>query len=370
MQPSNSNEVAKHRQVRDAISESIRSGNLRPNDRLPAERELARLHNVSYMTARRAVSEMVEAGLLERRGREGTFVRAYGASRLTTTTVHLICPDFDTPAIKTFLRLSLRECEARGWKPHIIRLSPSNERLAVRALQDGELALVLVEGPELQAALGEAMQGANGRAVLIGNRLDGVGVPSVLADDAQAIRLAVRCLRDAGHEEIALVSSHPTHAIDRVQIATWRSCLGTIEKEMGHPVPQNLIVVDTPRHECETQFTYDAVKEYFDNGGTATALITLNDEMALAALAACRASHKPIPDEVSLVNSGDSSMMAVANPAVTCIDVHMDTHIAQAMEFLDAAVEERTNSLDRLRLIEPHLVVRESVAVLQRAVAA
>ncbi|PQV64220.1 DNA-binding transcriptional regulator, LacI/PurR family [Abditibacterium utsteinense] len=355
-------EVAKHRLVREAINHSIRSGEVRPGERLPAERELARLHGVSYMTARRAVTEMVEAGLLERRGREGTFVRAYGASRLSTTVVHLIYPDFDTPSIKAMLRFSLRECENRGWKTHIIRLNPSNERLAVRALQDGELAMVLVEGPELQGALGEAMQKADGRAVLIGNRLDGVGVPSVLADDAQAVRLAVRHLREKGHEKIALLSSHPRHAIDRVQIATWRSSLSAIEREVGHAVPQDLIVINTPRHESETEFTLEGVKAYFERGGKATALITPNDEMALATLAACRASEKNVPEAVSIVNSGDSPMMTVAHPTVTCIDVHLEAHIAQAMEFLDAAVQNLANPFDRLRLIEPHLIERESVA--------
>ncbi len=362
MQAPHSGESTKYRQVQEAISDSIRGGRVLPNERLPAERELARLHNVSYMTARRAVMDMVEAGLLERRGREGTFVRAEGASRLSSTTLHLIYPDFDTPAIKTMLRLSLGECEKRGWKTNIIRLNPNTERVALRALQEKELTLVLVEGPELQGALGEAMQKAEGRAVLLGNRLDGVGVPSVLADDAQAVRLAVQRLRKAGHENIALLSDHPHHAIDRVQVATWRSCLNSIAREIGHSVPQDLIVIGTPRHECVTQYAFESVKVYFESGGVATALVTLTDEMALAALSACRACGKAVPESVSLVNSGDSAMMGLAYPPITCVDVHLEAHIAQAMEFLDAATKDLSNSFDYLRLIEPHLVERESVA--------
>ncbi|MBW3636485.1 MAG: LacI family transcriptional regulator [Armatimonadetes bacterium] len=362
MQASDSSESTKYRQVREAISDSIRTGRILPDGRLPAERELARLHNVSYMTARRAVTEMVEAGLLERRGREGTFVRADGAGRLSTTTLHLIYPDFDTPAIKTMLRLSLGECEKRGWQTNVIRLNPNTERLALRALQDQELAMVLVEGPLLQTALGDAMQRAEGHAVLLGNRLDGVGVPSVLADDAQAVRLAVQRLHQAGHQKIALVSDHPRYAIDRVQIATWRSYLKTIERDVGHTLPQDLIVIGTPRRECVTQYSFEGVKAYFESGGAATALITLNDEIALAALSACRAAGKAVPEAVSLLNCGDSAMMALAHPSITCIDVHLETHIAQAMELLDAAAQDLANPFDCLRLIEPHLVERESVA--------
>lgn len=359
--PASDNSDTKYRQVREAISEMIRSGRVLPDQRLPAERELARLHQVSYMTARRAVTEMVEAGLLERRGREGTFVRAYGAEKLTGTTLHLIYPDFDTPAIKTMLRLSLGECEKRGWETDIIRLNPNTERLALRALQERELALVLVEGPELQGALGEAMQRAQGHAVLIGNRLDGMGVPSVLADDAQAIRLAVGHLHRAGHQKIALVSDHPHHAIDRVQIAAWRSCLSGIEREIGHSVPQDLIVIGTPRHECVTQYAFESIKAYFESGGTATAIITPSDEIAVPALAACRATEKAVPDAVSLVNLGDSPLMSLAFPPITSIDIGLEAHIAQSMEFLDAAARDLANPFDCLRLIEPYLVERDSV---------
>ncbi len=68
------------------------------------------------------------------------------------------------------------------------------------------------------------MQKAVGQAVLIGNRLDALGVPSMMADDAQAIRLLMSHLQGAGHRAIGIVSPHPEHEVDQVQIATWRAC--------------------------------------------------------------------------------------------------------------------------------------------------
>ncbi|BCM91749.1 arabinose metabolism transcriptional repressor [Abditibacteriota bacterium] len=341
--------------MREGVGDSIRDGEVRPGEQLPSERELARRYGVSYMTARRAISEMVEVGLLERRGREGTFVRSYGAAMLATRTLHLMCPDFDTADIKTFLRLGARAGELEGWKTHVIRLSPSNERAAARALEEGDLALVLAAGPELEGVLGSALKAAEGRAVLIGNRLDNEGVPSVLADDSQAIRLAVHHLQDAGHIHIALVSDHPNHAVDRVQIGAWRAAL-------AHEAPQDLIVVNTPRHESATEQTMERVKTYFEHGGKATAIITLADEMALAAMAAVRATGRQVPQDVSLINSGNSPLLGVAHPGVTCIDVHIAEHIEQGLKFLRAAIENESDPFDRLRFVEPHMVERESVA--------
>jgi GntR family transcriptional regulator of arabinose operon len=354
----NTKDLAKHRKVRDAIVDSIRTGEIKQYERLPAERELAKQHNVSYMTARRAVTEMVEEGLLERRGREGTYVRPYGASRLSTTTLHVICHEFDTSDIKAFLRLSVRECEKRGWKHHSIRFSPSNERVAIRAMQEkDELTLVLGIGLDLKGALGDAMQKANGRVVLIGNRLDEVGVPSVLADDAQAIRLAMQRLHEAGHTKIAMVSDRPSYAIDRVQIATWRSALGPL----ANTSHKNLIVVNTAPHASKIESTCASVKAYYESGGDATAIITLRDEMAVATLYACRMLGRSVPEHVSLINSGNSSLMGVTHPTVTCIDVRLDSHIEQAMQFLENALAGTLSPTDKLRLIDPHLVERESV---------
>lgn len=354
-------EAVKHRRVRDQITEAIRRGEFAVGSRLPAERELAARFGVSYMTARRAVTEMVEVDLLERRAREGTYVRGHSRRRVSSPTVNLICSDSESSGFKAFLRLSAREAEARGWRAHVLRLQQDHDRAAVRALENGEMALVLAEGPELGGPLGEAMQKAGGRAVLIGNRLDSVGVPSVLADDTQAIRLAVARLKSAGHRRIALLSDHPDHAIDRVQIAAWRSCFAGEASQ--NELDARLIIVNTPRFESSAEHAYQAVKAFLQSqGDLVTAMVSLHDELGMAALAACRDSNRAVPERMSLVNSGDSPIMAFAHPPVTCIDVNLERHIESAMEMLQAASQGALAPLGLLRLVEPHLIERQSVA--------
>jgi len=351
----------KHQEVRAAIMAAIRSGEFQIGHRLPSERELAERFGVSYMTARRAVSEMVEADLLERRPRQGTYILSHSRKRLSTTTVNLICTAYGSSTLKTFLRLGARAAAARGWRNHMIRLQIGHERPAVRAVESGELALVLVSGPELQGALGAAMQRAQGRAILIGNRLDSLGVPSVLADDAQAIRLAVEHLKSAGHRAIALLSDRPDHAVDRVQIAAWRSCF--LGEWNSRELEKRLIVANTPLFEHQPDYAYQAVRRYLaGKQADATALISLSDEMTLAALAACRDADRPVPQKMSLINSGDSSLMAFANPGVSCVDIRLEQHIQQAFEMLEAALAGNLPSADLLRLVEPRLVARQSVA--------
>lgn len=70
----NRNEEPIYRQIQNAIRRRIDSGQLKPGNPVPSERELARLHKVSLMTARHALSEMARDGIVERRHGAGTFV--------------------------------------------------------------------------------------------------------------------------------------------------------------------------------------------------------------------------------------------------------------------------------------------------------
>lgn len=64
-----------HQQIRDDIEQQIRSGALKPGDRIPFEHELMTQYGVSRMTVNKALTPLDEAGLIERRKRAGSFVR-------------------------------------------------------------------------------------------------------------------------------------------------------------------------------------------------------------------------------------------------------------------------------------------------------
>jgi len=61
-------------QIRDLLHDQIRSGELAPGAQVPSELELVAQYNVSRMTARKALDELVKAGLLFRQRGKGTFV--------------------------------------------------------------------------------------------------------------------------------------------------------------------------------------------------------------------------------------------------------------------------------------------------------
>jgi GntR family transcriptional regulator len=63
-----------YKRIQNAIRQRIESGRLKPGDVVDSERELAKIHSVSLMTARHALADLAREGVVERRHGAGTFV--------------------------------------------------------------------------------------------------------------------------------------------------------------------------------------------------------------------------------------------------------------------------------------------------------
>src|SRR6266404_9792131 len=63
-----------YQRIQAAIRQRIEAGHLKPGDAVTSERELAKAHQVSLMTARHALAGLEREGIVERRRGAGTFV--------------------------------------------------------------------------------------------------------------------------------------------------------------------------------------------------------------------------------------------------------------------------------------------------------
>ena len=65
-----------YKKIQKRILKKVAAGRLKPGDAVDSERELARIHGVSLMTARHALAGLERTGLVERRCGLGTFIAA------------------------------------------------------------------------------------------------------------------------------------------------------------------------------------------------------------------------------------------------------------------------------------------------------
>src|SRR5438034_10806449 len=76
MPSKNRNGLPAYQRIQGDRRERIESGELRSGDVVASERDLARIHQVSLMTARHALTSLEREGIVERRQGIGTFVAA------------------------------------------------------------------------------------------------------------------------------------------------------------------------------------------------------------------------------------------------------------------------------------------------------
>lgn len=74
MAQKNGNSAPAYQRIQRLIRERIEAGKLKPGATVDSERELAKIHQVSLMTARHALAELQREGLVERHRGAGTFV--------------------------------------------------------------------------------------------------------------------------------------------------------------------------------------------------------------------------------------------------------------------------------------------------------
>src|ERR1700728_1645330 len=76
MSGNNHNGTPAYKRIQNAIRKRIDASELKPGDSVASERELAKTHKVSLMTARHALAGLEREGVVERRRGAGTFVAA------------------------------------------------------------------------------------------------------------------------------------------------------------------------------------------------------------------------------------------------------------------------------------------------------
>lgn len=353
--------LPKYHLIKERLVQAIKTGEIRPGERVPAERQLAKQFKVSHMTARRAVDELVEGNVLERRPRDGAYLRQGTRTQFKATTLNIIVPAYDNSIARELRRYATAAAAGLGWGHRIVRVNEDDTRAAIQALRDGDPALIWLWNPQMEALRQAVLQAAD-HAVVIGNRYDDYAVTTVVADDISAMVKATEHLVAAGHRKIGIVGNDPAERIAQVQIAGWRSC---VEAWCDSPTVASRIVWARAMHSsCIAKAAYEAVKQALATAACdVTALITLNDELALGALAACRDSGRPVPERMSLINSGDSPMMEFNNPPVTTIDVDLERHVTVAMDLLGRIVAGEDPKSMPLRIVQPRLIERKSVAI-------
>lgn len=180
----------------------------------------------------------------------------------------------------------------------------------------------------------------------------------VATDDAAAITMALRHLKDLGHRRIGLSLGDRNHY---PSIMKYTAAMRFFEEEgIEHG------------DELTTWTTYGVTSgrmsaaTLLDNG--ATAIACASDQLALGAIRAASLMGLSVPRDVSITGYDDSPLIASMTPPLTTIRQPVERMCQATVDGLMAMLGNRSLAKQRdAMLFEPELVVRESTGPVNAA---
>lgn len=175
--------------------------------------------------------------------------------------------------------------------------------------------------------------------------------PSVRIDNAGATRELVAHLVGQGHERIAVISGPKAnpHTIDRLK--GYREGL----EAAGIVYDPALVVFGA----FSMQSGAEAAREILAMSPRPTAILSMNDEMAIGAIQAMSGSGVTVPRDMAVTGFDDINFAAHSTPSLTTVHQPAEEMGAKACELLIDWIEGKAR--DEAVHVLPHtLVVRES----------
>lgn len=181
-------------------------------------------------------------------------------------------------------------------------------------------------------------------------------LPQVNLDREYAMELKVRHLTELGHRSFAILGmeSDPIYGSRRMQ------GLRKAARRRGLGFRENFQSLSLPGYDLQDyNYGFQLGREYLALKRRASALICLNDRIALGACKVIQEAGVPIPADCSVIGFDNLEVTAWARPALTTIDQQIELMIATAVSMLMQSVRAREPSAER-QSIRPSLRVRES----------
>jgi LacI family transcriptional regulator len=337
----------------------------RQPDRLTIK-DVARAAGVHPATASRALNPRlpgrISAATTERVTRAaaelGYVVDAVGRSLRTqrSATIGVLVPDLLNPFYPPLLRGVERALRANGFEG-LIASTDNDTRREPELLTvfkgrrcDGYLiASAARADPAVDALVAE------GRPVVLVNRLTSAGAPSVTSDDAQGIGAAVRHLRELGHTAIGHITGPPKISVTATRERAFLAAMRAAGLASGPIVRAGQYTAAAGEKACAALLDRAPV----------TAILAGNDMIAVGCYAALDARGLSCPHDVSVVGINNMPLAEWLRPALTTVAIPQEELGAEAARLIVALIDDPDTEVRTLSL-PTELVVRRSTAAPSR----
>ncbi len=273
----------------------------------------------------------------------------------STRTIALVIPDLRNPHFCEYATAIEESARASGY--HLLLFSTTlNDEYAVDIFKDlarrrfDGLILVsafILESKEAQATLDQIRR----RGLPVVELTENYGVDAVSADYHEATKEVMSYLFSLGHRRIAMIYGVGGHEMAEDRLQPYCASL----QAAGIPFDADLV------QECGPTIMdgYQAAKKLLELKTRPTAIITINDLLAMGALRAAADLKLHVPNDLSLVGYDNIPMADFLIPRLTTVTKDAYTLGTEAFKMLLARIQ-NPDLPRQLIQHQPKLIIRES----------
>jgi len=345
------NKVPKYIHIKNSIRESIKNGSI--VDKLPGERVLAKDFNVSYMTIRKAVTELEEEGILHKFTTKGTFVSHRKMSPKVTQNIGFFLDErikegISSPYYSLIFKALETEVKKNGYNLLLFSDSHSLNPLNNQKKIDG---VIICCFPRLESQIQELKKILP--IVLLDNIASDKSIPSVTIDNYNSCSESANYLRSLGHRRIGFISGLLDSNVSNDRLLGYKSSL------------KNHNLDDDKELIFKGDYSYESgesgAKYFLSLPKPPTALICANDSMAIGAMKVIRENGLSIPEDISIIGFDDIEVASRVFPTLTTNAAPIIEIVSNSAGLLISAIKGK--EIDYQHVILPaRLIIRDSCA--------
>ena len=321
--------VPKYKYIKNRIKEDIKSGII--VDKLPGERVLATQLNASYMTVRKAITELVEEGILHKFTTKGTFVSNRKMSPKTTHNIGFFLDDgieegISSPYYSLVFKALEKKVKKSGYNLLLFSESDDLDPLQNQKKTDG---VIICCFPRIESKIQEIKKYLP--IVLLDNIASDKSIPSVSIDNFNSSSNAANYLFSLGHKNIGFVSGLLDSDVCKDRLQGYICALNN----------QNINYDDTLIYKGDYSYlSGEKAAEYFLTlPKSPTAIICANDSMAIGAMKVFQENGIRIPDDISIIGFDDIEVASRVFPPLTTVAAPIEKIADKSINLLISAIK-------------------------------
>ncbi len=186
--------------------------------------------------------------------------------------------------------------------------------------------------------------------VVIGQKIPDVPCCFVNKEHEKGIVIAIRYLASLGHKRIGFVGGEPGIIITESRLQTYRTTLAQLKLDTS---PELVSLSDYYLPDG-----YNAAKKLLELDEPATAMLAMNDNIAIGAIRAISDYFLSVPDDIALISCDQFMDGNFLTPRLTSLDRHTERLALHVIRLLLSMIQ-NTPPPDEPDLY-PNLIIRES----------